>query len=144
MKLEEIYDHWGIDSKLNRTELGEESAKIPQLHHKYFKMYSDERLRLKQLEASQKVMYKRKFEYYTGVMDEYEMKELGWEPQPLKILRTDLPIYLESDSDMIQLNLKVSMQKEKVDVLENIIKALNNRGFQIKNVIDWEKFKIGQ
>lgn len=144
MKLEEIYNEWAVDSKINRTEIGEESAKIPQLHHKYFKMYSDERLRLKQIETDQKVLYKQKFEYYTGVMDEYELKELGWDPQPLKILRTDLPVYMDSDSDMIQQNLKLAMQKEKVDVLENIIKTLNNRGFQLKNVIDWEKFKIGQ
>ena len=144
MKLETIYEHWSSDSKIDRTELGNESIKIPQLHAKYFKFYSEERLRLKQYESEHKILYKRKFEYYMGTMDEGEQKNLGWEPQLLKILRTDLPTYIDADQDIINLNLKISMQKEKIDVLDNIIRTINNRGFQIKNVIDWEKFKTGQ
>tara|TARA_A100001515_G_scaffold134879_1_gene125387 strand:- start:154 stop:588 length:435 start_codon:yes stop_codon:yes gene_type:complete len=144
MKLETIYEHWSSDSKIDRTELGNESIKIPQLHAKYFKFYSEERLRLKQYESEYKILYKRKFEYYMGTMDEGEQKNLGWEPQLLKILRTDLPTYIDADQDIINLNLKISMQKEKIDVLDNIIRTINNRGFQIKNVIDWEKFKTGQ
>ena len=144
MKLETIYEHWSSDSKIDRTELGNESIKIPQLHAKYFKFYSEERLRLKQYESEHKILYKRKFEYYMGTMDEGEQKDLGWEPQLLKILRTDLPTYIDADQDIINLNLKISMQKEKIDVLDNIIRTINNRGFQIKNVIDWEKFKTGQ
>jgi len=144
MKLEDIYNHWGEDSQINRAELGEESSNIPRLHHKYFKFFSEERLRHKQLEQEYKSLYKQKCEYYLGIMDEYEQKELGWEPQPLKILKQDLPTYIDADDEIIKLNLKIAMQKEKVDVLENIIRTINNRGFQIKNIIDWEKFKVGQ
>ena len=144
MKLEQIYEYWSEDSKIDRSELGNESLKLPQLHSKYFKVFSEERLRLKQYDSEYKILYKQKFEYYMGTMDEYEMKELGWEPQPLKILRTDLPVYMDADQDIINLNLKISMQKEKIDVLESIIRTINGRGFQIKNAIDWERFKTGQ
>ena len=41
-------------------------------------------------------------------------------------------------------------QKQKVDYLqvvnnylENILKQISNRGFQIKNAIDWKKFTEG-
>lgn len=144
MKLEQIYEYWSEDSKIDRSELGNESLKLPQLHSKYYKVFSEERLRLKQYESEYKILYKQKFEYYMGTIDEYEMKELGWEPQPLKILRTDIPVYMDADKDIINLNLKISMQKEKIDVLENIIRNINSRGFQIKNAIDWERFKTGQ
>ena len=144
MKLEDIYNHWKEDSQLDRTNLAEESSNIPQLHYKYFKIFSEERLRLKQLEQEYKLVYRRKFEYYLGNMDENEQRELGWDPQPLKILRQDLPTYIDADDDIIQLNLKMEMQKEKVNVVENIIKNISNRGFQIKNIIDWEKFKVGE
>ena len=36
--LDEYFDLWAEDSKIDRTELGEESIKIPQLHHKYYKI----------------------------------------------------------------------------------------------------------
>ena len=58
MKLETIYEHWSSDSKIDRTELASESIKIPQLHAKYFKFYSEERLRLKQYESEYKMNMK--------------------------------------------------------------------------------------
>ena len=38
MTMEEIMEAWSNDSNIDRTELGEESLKIPQLHSKYYKM----------------------------------------------------------------------------------------------------------
>ena len=39
MTIDEINDEWTKDSNIDRTELGEESLKIPQLHNKYLKIY---------------------------------------------------------------------------------------------------------
>ena len=36
MTLEEIQNLWSKDSKVDRTELGEEAIRIPQIHSKYF------------------------------------------------------------------------------------------------------------
>jgi hypothetical protein len=72
-----------------------------------------------------------------------ELKDNGWEPFSLKVLKSDLHIYLDSDKDLMAFQLKLEMQKEKIDFLENIIKSLNTRGYQIKSAIDWEKFKVG-
>jgi N6-adenosine-specific RNA methylase IME4 len=40
---------------------------------------------------------------------------------------------------MLILNSKIGVIEEKISVLENILKALNNRGFQIKSAIEWHK-----
>ena len=72
-----------------------------------------------------------------------DLQEKGWEQQPLKILKTDLPQYIGSDGDIIKMNQKIAYQKEKIEFLESVIRTINNRGFQIKNAIDWEKFKVG-
>ena len=143
MKLEDIQLLWEKDCNIDRTELGEESLKISQLHSKYFKLYSSERLLLKKLDKDYKDMYRTKFEYYNGVLSHDELKENGWEPFSLKVLKSDLHIYLDSDRDITNFQLKIDMQKEKIDFLENIIKSLNTRGYQIKSAIDWEKFKVG-
>lgn len=143
MKLEDIQLSWKQDSQIDRTELGEESLRIPQLHSKYFNLYSQERLALKKMQAEYKQLYKRKFELYTGTISEEELIEWGWEPFPLKILKADMGVYLEADEDLNKADLKMEMQKEKIDFLDSIIKSLTNRGFQIKNAIEWTKFQMG-
>ena len=141
--LDDYFDLWAEDSKIDRTELGEESIKIPQLHHKYYKMYSLERLNLVKLQEEMKILKKDKIEYYTGTMAEEDLKERGWEPNPLRILKSDIPIHMEADKDFVDLNLKLAYNKEKVEFLEAVVKTLNLRSYQINNAINWEKFKVG-
>lgn len=143
MKFEDIQALWDQDSKINPVDLATESLRIPELHNKYYKIYTQERLVLNKLELELKVVYKEKYEYYMGIMDEEDLKTNGWEPFALKVLKADLPIYLESDLDMVNATKKIILQKEKINFLESIIKNLNNRGFLIKNAIDWNKFTNG-
>ena len=75
MKLEDIQNLWEKDCDIDRTELGEESLKISQLHSKYFKLFSSERLLFKKLDKDYKDMYRTKFEYYNGVLSHDELKE---------------------------------------------------------------------
>ena len=143
MKLEDIQNLWRNDSEIDRSELGEASLSIPQLHSKYFNIFSDERLTLRKYESDYKKLYKQKFEYYNGTMSEEELRENGIEPFQLKILRSDINVYIQADSDLNQLELRIDMQKEKVEFLESIIKNLPARGYQINAAISWEKFKVG-
>jgi len=143
MKLEEIQAMWEKHSDIDRSELGEESLKIAQYHSVYFKIFSQERLLLKKLEIEYKILYKTKFEYYNGSLSREELIENGWDPFSLKVLKSDLHIYLDGDTDIHAAQLKIEYQKEKIQLLENIIKALSNRNFQIKNAIDWAKFMNG-
>ena len=143
MKLEQIFNEWENDSKFDRTELGEESLKTPQLHHKYFKIFAEERLILRKLESDYKILYRDKYEYYQGTLDEGTLRANGWEPFQLKILKSDISHYIDSDQDIVNLTLRMAMQKEKIDTLESIIRTVQNRGFAIKNAIDWERFKVG-
>ena len=91
MQLDDILSEWRKDAEIDRTELGEEALKIPQLHSKYYNIYSKERLQLRRLESELKVLQKLKYEYYGGTLDYEELKEQGWEPNNLKILRADIP-----------------------------------------------------
>lgn len=143
MKLEEIQSLWDKDSTINRVELGDESLKIPQLHSKYYKIYSDERMALRRLEYQYYNLKMKKYEYYNGTISEEDLKERGWEPNPLKILKADIPMYIESDHDIVAIQTKIDMQKEKVEFVESIIKSFTTRGYQIKAAIDWAKFQVG-
>lgn len=143
MKLEEIQNLWDIDSQIDRTELGDESLRIVKLHAKYFKIFSQERLLLRKMESDLKELYRDKYEWYNGNSSQELLKERGWEPNPLKILRTDVGMYISADSEMRNASLRVEMQNEKVLFLESIIKSLSTLGYNIKNSIEWAKFQNG-
>lgn len=143
MKLDEIQMMWERDVQIDRTELGEESLRIPLLHSKYFKVFSQERLTLRKLEGDYKLLYRDKYEWYNGTITQELLSEYNWEPNPLKILRTDIPMHLDADRDLNNLSLKIEMQKEKVDFVESVIKSLTARGFQIKSAIEWARFQMG-
>jgi hypothetical protein len=143
MTLEEIQQHWDKDSEVDRTELGNEATKIPQLHSKYFKMFSAERLKLKQLEGKAKILHFDLWTYYQGSIDHDTLKSYGWDQNDHIILKQDIPMHIEANRTHIDSNLGLSYQREKVDFLEAIIKSLNGRGFNISAAINWEKFKVG-
>lgn len=143
MKLDQIYAEWEKDSNIDITELGEESLKISKLHHKYFQILTYERVQHRKLEAELKVLRLDKHEFYTQGPTK-ETMDKGWQLPPVgKILRSDVSNYLEADKDIIDVSLKIGIQSEKIDLLKSIITTLNNRGYNIKAAIDWEKFKMG-
>jgi hypothetical protein len=98
---------------------------------------------LKKHKYKYKRLYKDKWEYFLGFMSQQQMEERGWEPMSLKVIKQDVDKYIDSDEQISQLQLLIEYQEEKIDALESIIKTINNRGFQIKNYIDFEKFKMG-
>ena len=59
------------------------------------------------------------------------------------ILKQDVDKYIKSDPDVNKLEQKVTYIQETVDYLEKTIKLISNRGFTIKNAIDWRKFTSG-
>lgn len=131
------------DLKIDGTELADESIRIPQLHSKYLNFFHDESLLLRKHETEYKILRRQKWEYYTGKMSEDDLKALGWEPFDHRILRQDLDIYLESDSDLVRIQAKMDLQKQKVDYLDSILKGINNRQWVIRNAIEWRKFMSG-
>lgn len=143
MTIEELQAEWDKDTQIDRTELGQEAIKIPQLHSKYYKIYSTSRLQLRKWESEFKVLKLEKYEFYTMGPTE-DTEEKGWKLPPRgAILKAEVNNYIDADPDIIKASLKIGLQQEKIQFLEDIIKSLVNRGFQIKSAIDWEKFKVG-
>jgi len=143
LNIEQIVSEWDKDSKVDETELGTESAKIPKIHNKYLKIFMGERVTLFKLKAEKNRVKKTLLEYYLGELDRDELAELGRDQFYKKLLKNEVDVYIESDDLYIETTLKVAMQQEKVDYVEKIIKSLESRGFQIKNALDWMRFTMG-
>ena len=143
MRFEELQKLWSGDCDIDETELSQESVKIPQLHNKYLIFFHDDRLRLRNMKFEYGKLLKLKREYYSGRMTEEEMEALDWEPFQFKLLKADIQEYIDADEDIIESKKKSALQEEKVDYLVAIVKGLSNRGYLIKNAIDWKRFTEG-
>ena len=140
MNIDELHDAVEKDLKIDDTELDLESIRTPQLHNKYLKIFTTHSLQYKKLQDDYKVMYREKWEYYTGKAppNVYAVK-----PFDLKVLRSDIGIYLDADVELQQLSQKMAYKKQIVDYLERILKEINNRNWTIRNTIEWKKFLHG-
>ena len=140
MDLEKLQEQADKDLKINDTELDLESLKTPQLHNQYMKHLTKYKLMLSRAETEFNTMKREKWEYYTGKAPAEVYAE---KPFDLKILRTDIDKYLESDEDLQKAKQKVDYLSTTVDFLDRTIRLISNRGFIIKNAIDWRKFTSG-
>ena len=100
------------DMQIDDLNLDLESLKTPQLHGKYLNLLHDESLILHKNLIEQKELRRLKWEYYLGKLDQETMDEKGWQPFGLKILRTDIDVYLDSDKDLLRIEAKINYLKE--------------------------------
>jgi hypothetical protein len=78
-----------------------------------------------------------------GILYLDTLKDKGWEPFALRILKQDVELYMNADEDLITSEAKMQYQEEKVNYLESIIKGLNTRQYHIRDAISWKKFVNG-
>lgn len=141
--LDKILELWKKDSIVDQTEPGKELLNIPLLHSKYLELLIEYKLKAKDAEFVYKKSKKLKWEYYTGKLDEDDLKKYGWEPFPFT-LKTDISTYMESDSDIIK-TLRIKCRYDEcVCAIESIMSELKSRTFQLRDYIAWERFIGGQ
>ena len=143
MNFDKIREMVAKDISIDKTELGDESARIPQLHNKYLNVFHDERLILHKMSADFKILRKNKWEWMTGKMSQELLDSLKWEPFQQRVMRQDLGLYLDADSDLTEQESKIALQTEKVEYLESLLKGISQRHWVIRNSIEWRKFTQG-
>ena len=141
MNLEKIQEMWEKDSQIDPDNLHDESLKIPQLHSKYYTLYNTiTLLREKARESYAKVRLER-YNYYTGKASAEAYVE---EPFPYKVREKDaIQRHLDADAKMNKIDMKIKYYDVMLKFLEEIIRAVSNRTYQIKNAIEWNKFQAG-
>ena len=141
MNLEQIQEMWAKDSQIDPDNLHDESLKIPQLHAKYYTVYNTiTLLREKARETHSKVKLER-YNYYTGKADPEVYEE---EPFPYKVRDKDaIQRHMDADERLNKIDLKIRYYDIMLKFLEEIIKTVSNRTFQIKNATEWHRFQAG-
>ena len=141
MNLEQIQEMWDKDSQIDPDNLHDESLKIPQLHAKYYTVYNTiTLLREKARETHSRVKLER-YNYYTGKADPEVYAE---EPFPYKVRDKDaLQRQIDADETLNKIDIKIRYYDVMLRFLEDIIKTIANRTFQIKNAVEWHRFQAG-
>ena len=141
MNLEQIQEIWEKDSKIDPDNLHDESLKIPQLHSKYYTLYNTiTQLRERAREQYSKVRLER-YNYYTGKAPAEAYIEA---PFPYKVREKDaIQRHLDADDKMNKVDMKIKYYDIMLKFLEEIIRNISGRTYQIKNAIEWNKFQAG-
>jgi hypothetical protein len=140
MNLDELKLQVEKDLKVDDEHLDTESLKNQEIKAKYLDVKSKYELLLFKAKGDYKRMYREKWEYYGGKAD---AKVYVSKPFDIKVLKTDLSVYITSDEDIINAENKIGYLETVVDYIKGVIKSVDNRGWDIKNAIEWKKFEAG-
>jgi ribosomal protein L7/L12 len=99
-------------------------------------------LLLKKTQGELNVLKRDKWIFYTGKATEEIYKEKGSFDVKLNT-KDDQKTFIEADKEYRELKGKVEYYETVVDYLQEIVKSISNRSFQIKNAIEWRKFEAG-
>ena len=85
-------------------------------------------------------LYREKWEYYGGKSD---VKIYVAKPFDLKVLKSDLAMYINADDEIMDLQSKISYYEVIIKYIDGIINSIDKRGWDIRNAQDWKKFEAG-
>jgi len=147
---DKLKEDWAEDSRVDfqfrnkeySADLGQLALDIPYQHNKYLNHYTDIQAVKTSLEFEIRKLIRDKREYYGG---EADAKTYAKKPFGGKISTQDkMKVYVESDDEVINLEAKIKYLDQMLYWLDQVMKQISNRGFQIKSAIEWEKFINGQ
>ena len=141
MNLEKIQEMWQRDSVIDPDNLHDESLKIPQLHSKYYTIYNTITLLREKARDSYNRIRLERYNYYTG---KAPAEVYAAEPFPYKVREKDaIQRHMDADEKLNTINMKIKYYDTILKYLEEIIRIISNRTYQIKNAIEWNKFQAG-
>ena len=140
MNLDELKLQVQNDLKVDDEHLDTESLKNQEIKAKYLDIKSKYELLLFKAKGEYKKLYREKWEYYGGKAD---AKVYAAKPFDLKVLKTDLQMYINSDEEILAVQGKIAYYESIIKYIDGVIKSIDNRGWDIRNATEWKKFEAG-
>jgi len=141
LDLETIQSMWVKDSKMDPDNLHTESLNIPILHAKYYDLYNNITLLRKKADQQRKNIRHERYEYFSGKADPEVYID---NPFPKKIRdKETMQKYMDADEKLSSVSLKIEYYDVMLKYLEEILKMLSQRTYQIKNAIEFMRFSAG-
>lgn len=146
MNLDQLKEMWKNDSAVLEGNDGypdflKACNETPYLHSKYLEIFCDTKSKLIDQEFAYKFKYKDKWLYYKKKAPASAYKDV---PFDLKLTTKDeVEMFINADQDLAKITAKIEYYKMILFFLESVLKQISTRQYQIKNAIEWEKFRSG-
>ena len=141
MTLEELKQESYKDLPVKNVEnIDQESFYNQEIKAKWLDYKSRFELLLARNKGDYQVLYREKWEYYGGKSD---AKVYAAKPFDLKVLKTDLQMYINSDEEILAVQGKIAYYESIIKYIDGVIKSIDNRGWDIRNATEWKKFEAG-
>jgi hypothetical protein len=142
--LDELKANWAIDCEIDSSKLDQSSIRTANLHQKYLDQLTAYKLKCFKLEKEYLKLKGLRVRYYSGQMTRDELVENEWDQYQYKTpLKSELERLLETDSILLSILDKQSYYKFCLDYCEEVMKALRERTWQIRNAVEFLKFQAG-
>tara|TARA_B100001964_G_C14161426_1_gene566916 strand:+ start:700 stop:1131 length:432 start_codon:yes stop_codon:yes gene_type:complete len=140
MNINELKEMCVKDTKIDITDLDGYSVSIPEMANKYHQLAYLEKNLLRYFRSEYKIIKLSRWKYYSGKADPKEYED---EPFDLKVLKNDMDLFLDGDVQVLTIKNKMEEQEEKIKLIEDTAKVIQNASFNISNTIKWKKFLAG-
>ena len=140
--LDDIFAEMKEDMKFDQTELGREALRINELFQKYLRLYVSSKLEVDRMQLTLSKLIERRTAYYKGEATAEEYKK---NPFNEKVKTNhEMQVRLDGDEQIIAAKRNILINEQKVEIYSQCLEYIKrNRGFEIKNAIEDEKFKNG-
>lgn len=118
----------------------DDSIKTSEYFNEYNKLFSLQKNKLNRLKKKQNKLYLKLQKYFSGKDDPEVYKE---KPLNLKLRDAEVKKEIEVHPEYEKILEEVEKQEEIVDHIERVLSHIKERGYAIKNAIDFIKFQAG-
>lgn len=140
MEIGELREKIENDLEIDPVSLDDAALETPKLYSRYLNLLSQEGLVLKQIMIRLDELKLERWKFYMGKQtDAYYAKH----PLHEKVIKTDVEKYLSADPILGKAKMLLEEQQMKVKMIEDAMKQISNRSFQIRDAIEWRKFQMG-
>lgn len=144
MTLDELLTEYESDTKINDNKLDHEAIKTAMLHHKYLAILMRFRVRRVQKEANFNESKTMRFKYFRGELSRDDLRDREWEQyQGVKPLKTEMEELLRGDKVLGVLKKELDYLNEMIYALEEILKQVKARDWNIRNAVEFKKLQAG-
>lgn len=138
---EALLKEWEKDAKIDKTQLDDESVKVPKLHSKYLGYFMDAKTVKSRYLAKIEAIRKEKEMYYSGQATSDVYKDKPFDTK----LRTKAGIerHVETDPEVVGIRQKVEYIDNILEGVSFILEQIKWRSQHIKNALDFMRFTSG-
>ena len=130
MTKDELLDEIENDLNITPENIDQKLYSVSSLHAKYLRHFFNTKLKLNKKQKELNLLYKNLY---------YKIKDNSNELMNQK----EIIFNLLANEDYANLNLELETLIDLTDILDRTVKKTNSLSFDVKNIVEWQKFQSG-